>query len=372
MREFGLSAIAMGYVFGVFALAYAIFEVPAGWIADRTGARATLSRIVFGWSAFTVTTGLAWNFAMLVAARFAFGAAEAGAFPVAVRALSEWFPVESRGRVTGLLWSGARMGGCIAPVISTWLVLAAGWRWMFAIFGIIGMTMSILFWRLYRDRSEKAREMQPEKQSKAIWKSILKNKTVWLLFWMYFASSYGFWFFLTWMPTYLIRERAMSASTAGVYAMLPLAMGSVTCLVGGSAADWLLPKTGSIRWSRSIVGCSGFLLTAFGFGAAAWVDGTIAAMVCLTLAAGALDLAVPVAWTACVDAGGRYAGTVAAFMNTAASISAFLSPIAAGWLYERFGSFKVMFASAAVVYLIGAALWMAIDARNSVDYVALE
>jgi MFS family permease len=90
-------------------------------------------------------------------------------------------------------------------------------------------------------------------------------------------------------------------------------------------------------------------------------------MICLTLAAGALDLAVPVAWAACVDVGGRYSGTVTAFMNTAASISAFLSPIVAGWFYDSFGSFKVMFASAAVVYVVGAVVWLGVDPRNSVE-----
>ena len=69
MREFGLSSVAMGYVFSVFALAYAIFELPMGWLADRAGARATLSRIVICWSAFTLLTGVAWNFGTLITTR---------------------------------------------------------------------------------------------------------------------------------------------------------------------------------------------------------------------------------------------------------------------------------------------------------------
>jgi MFS transporter, ACS family, glucarate transporter len=366
MREFGLSSVRMGYVFSVFALAYALFELPTGWLADRVGARVTLSRIVVCWSAFTLFTGLAWNFGTLMITRFLFGAAEAGAFPTAARALSEWFPVSSRGRVTGILWSGARIGGCMAPPISTLLIVLVGWRWMFAVLGVVGGLAGVAFWRLYRDRADPT-TVSEDNQPRGVWKRILMNGSVWALFLMYFASSYGFWFFLTWLPTYLIREHTVSERAAGFYAVLPLAMGSLTCLIGGALADWLIPRTGSIRWSRTIVGCGGFLLTACGFGAATMVHGTAAAMICLTFAAGALDLAVPVAWAACVDVGGRYSGTVSAFMNTAASISAFLSPIVAGWLYDVFGSFKVMFASAAVVYTVGALVWLRIDPLDSID-----
>ena len=93
MREFGLSSVGMGYVFSVFALAYALFELPMGWLADRVGARITLSRIVICWSAFTLLTGVAWNFGTLIATRFLFGAAEAGAFPPRLARFRSGFPL---------------------------------------------------------------------------------------------------------------------------------------------------------------------------------------------------------------------------------------------------------------------------------------
>src|SRR5688572_11785978 len=79
--ELGLSRIQMGYVFSAFAVAYALFEVPTAWWADRDGSRRVLTRIVLWWSAFTVATAGAWNFASLVVIRFLFGAGEAGAWP---------------------------------------------------------------------------------------------------------------------------------------------------------------------------------------------------------------------------------------------------------------------------------------------------
>lgn len=144
-------------------------------------------------------------------------------------------------------------------------------------------------------------------------------------------------------------------------------MGALACVSGGALSDWLVRRTGSLRWGRRSVGMMGFLLTAAGFGAASLVKGPLAAVVCLTFAAAAMDLAVPVAWAACLEVGGRFGGTATGFMNTASSISAFISPIAAAWLFDRFGSFAAMFASAAVVYFLAGLLWMKIDASRTAD-----
>ncbi len=105
----------------------------------------------------------------------------------------------------------------------------------------------------------------------------------------------------------------------------------------------------------------GFLLTGAGFGAASLAETPFAAVFWLTFGAAAMDLAVPVAWAACLEVGGRYGGTATGFMNTASSISAFLSPVAAAWLFDSFGSFSAMFASAAIVYVIAGMVWLKID-----------
>src|SRR5262252_5977305 len=82
-EELHLTAVQMGWVFSAFTLAYAIFEIPSGWLADRIGPRKVLTRIVLWWSAFTMATGAAWSYSSLLAFRFMFGAGEAGAFPSA-------------------------------------------------------------------------------------------------------------------------------------------------------------------------------------------------------------------------------------------------------------------------------------------------
>jgi sugar phosphate permease len=102
--ELGLNEVQMGTVFSIFAFAYALFEIPTGWLGDRLGPRRVLSRVVIWWSMFTVFTGMTRGFHSLLAVRFLFGAGEAGAYPNINRTLSSWFPLRARG--TALAWFG--------------------------------------------------------------------------------------------------------------------------------------------------------------------------------------------------------------------------------------------------------------------------
>lgn len=381
--ELGLSNIQMGYVFSTFAVSYGLFEIPAGWLGDRWGQRKMLTRIVVSWSLFTALTGLVRGYLELIAVRFTFGAAEAGAFPTLARALARWFPAIDRGKVNGLMWMGARVGGAIAPPLATMLMVSYGWRGTFAIFGFVGLIWCAVYWFWYRDdpadhpgvnSTELAyirqdhrgpRERRTVADEATPWRRLFLSGNLWALFWMYFATSYGFWFFLTWMPTYLMKEQGLSTREAGFVAALPLGVGAIACVSGGALSDWLVRRTGSLRWGRRAVGMGGFLLAAAGFAAASVAEGPLAAVICLMFAAGAMDLSVPVAWAACLEAGGRYGGTATGFMNTSSSISAFISPLAAAWLFDKFGSFSAMFMSAAAVYFLAALLWLKIDAGQS-------
>ena len=377
MRDLQLSNIQMGYVFGVFALSYGLVEIPAGWLGDRLGQRKMITRIVLCWSAFTALTGAATNFAVLVLTRFAFGAAEAGAFPSIARALSNWFPTTDRGRVTGIMFTGARLGGALAPPLATLLVGYVGWRFTFVIFGLIGFVWTPFFRRSYRDdpatdESVNQAELEYIRQGSmpvsgtatgepTPWRRIFLSSDLWALFGMYFGTSYGFWFFLTWLPTSLMRDYGLTPRRAGLYAALPLAAGAVTTVIGGTISDRIVRLTGSLRAGRRAVGLGGFLLAGAGFGAASIAGSAAASVLCLSIGSGAMDLAVPVAWAACLEIGGKFGGTTTGFMNSASSLSALLSPIAAAWLFDHSGSFHAMFLSAMAVYWITGLLWLKID-----------
>jgi sugar phosphate permease len=111
MRDLGLTKVQMGWVFSAFALAYAAFEIPTAWWADRQGTRRVLTRIVVWWSSFTIATAGAFNYASLLALRFLFGVGEAGAWPGVARTFSRWIPRRERGTIQGIFFIGAHLAG---------------------------------------------------------------------------------------------------------------------------------------------------------------------------------------------------------------------------------------------------------------------
>src|SRR5215472_16292807 len=132
-KELGLSTVQMAWAFTAFGWAYALFEIPGGYLGDRLGPRSVLMRIVLWWSFFTAATGWAWSYASIVVTRFLFGAGEAGCFPNLTKAFSTWLPEREKVRAQGLLWMSARWGGAFTPLVVTPVIVWIGWR---AAFGV--------------------------------------------------------------------------------------------------------------------------------------------------------------------------------------------------------------------------------------------
>ena len=149
--ELGLTDAQLGIVFSAFTFGYAVFEVPSGWMADRFGARVTLTRIVVWWSLMTAATGAAAGFASLLAVRLLFGLGEAGAFPSMARVYARWLPRAERGRMFGLaIMTGAFAGAVTQPLVVALLGVTT-WRHTFALFGGVGLVWTIAWWRWFRD-----------------------------------------------------------------------------------------------------------------------------------------------------------------------------------------------------------------------------
>src|SRR4051794_3988158 len=147
MEDLHLSVLQMSVVFSAFTLAYSLFEVPSGWLGDVRGPRGVLTRIVLWWSGFTMLTGAAAGLRSLVAIRFLFGAGEAGAFPNMARAISKWFPARERGKASGVLFLGSRVGGMLSGPLALLLIRRWDWRPTFVAFGALGLLWAAAwFW----------------------------------------------------------------------------------------------------------------------------------------------------------------------------------------------------------------------------------
>ncbi len=364
-EELHLSAIQMGWVFSAFTLAYAAFEIPSGWLGDTIGPRKVLTRIVLWWSAFTMLTGVAWNFASLLAFRFLFGAGEAGAFPNTSRSFSQWFPVRERGRAHGIVFMGTRLGGALAPPLAVALIAWVGWRASFWIFGVLGVFWAWWWWKWFRDDPAKHPAVNlPEleiirKDGPAAddhkpplkWRFLL-NRNLFFICAMYFSVGYGLYFYLTWLPTYLREARGFSASAAGLLTGLILFMGAMTSLIGGFWTDRWVKKFG-LKVGRCAVGAIALPLSGVVLATAAVTDHAVTAALLIALAFGAADLAMSAAWAMCLDVGRDSAGTVTGCMNTFGNLGGAIGPLVMGYSVQWLGSWSFPLLITSAIYISG-------------------
>jgi MFS family permease len=145
--ELHISPEAWGWVTGIFALSYGLFEIPSGAMGDRLGPRRVLTRIVLWWSAFTSLTGAVSKYYLLLLTRFRFGMGEAGAYPNAATVIARWIPAQQRARAWGIVWMASQIGGSISPLLVVPIQMRFGWRASFFTFGMLGVIWSgIWYW----------------------------------------------------------------------------------------------------------------------------------------------------------------------------------------------------------------------------------
>ncbi|HWO28662.1 MAG TPA: MFS transporter [Candidatus Acidoferrum sp.] len=385
-REFGLSKTAIGVVFSVFLWAYAIGQIPGGWLADRFGPRLVLLIIVPFWSLMTAMTAVAAGLTSLIGIRFVFGLAESGAFPTATRAMQLWFPKAERGVVHGVTHSFSRFAVAIVPFLAVSIMVTLGWRWIFYLFGAAGLLWSAAFYLLYQNLPEKHARVNQEELARirgrdaegeirpitlhqrlaTPWKTIFRSANMWYIAAGYCCFYYGTYFFMTWFPTYLVDYRHLSLKTVGVWASLPLLAGMVGDIVGGTLTDKVYRRTGKLKFARRIVAAPAMLASGVCLIPAATAHSAWTAIWCLTASLFFLELVISPAWAVPMDVGGEYSGTVCGVMNMAGSLAASLSPIIFGALVQR-GFWILPFFISAGVLLTGALIWaFLIDAEKLV------
>jgi MFS family permease len=383
-------------VFAAFALAYALFEVPSGWLGDVFGPRNVLIRIVLWWSAFTAVTGvigirlgeyMLGGVGLLIVVRFLFGMGEAGAYPNITRALHNWFPLSERGFAQGAVWMCGRLMGGLTPLI--WMVLVEGvrnpwaeagdlaagpwlppllphWRASFWFFGVAGVIWCVFFALWFRNRPEQKssvnaaelawiRSSAAESQAAHAgvpWLRILKSRNLWILCLMYACQAYGWYFYITYLPSFLKEQYEVPDGDflGALYKGGPLWLGAVGCLTGGFLTDWFIRRTGNRRLGRKLFGVIGHTLSALCFVAVYLLVSQNQArflqpqthrpnpfwfFLAISLAGFFTDITMASAWAVCQDIGKRYAAIVAGFMNMIGNVGGTLATWISGFVLQR-------------------------------------
>lgn len=377
MRDLGLSKVRMGYVFSAFALAYAIFEIPTAWWADREGTRRVMTRIVIWWSAFTIATAAAFNYASLLLIRFLFGAGEAGAWPGVAKTFSRWIPFRERGRVQGVFFAGAHLGGGLTPLLVVALLPYLGWREIFILFGSTGFLWAMVWRRWFRDDPAEHAEVNRHEleiitagrgtesahtAGWAYWRSLLGHRGVWALCLMYFPNSFIYYFCITWLPTYLEEKGSFTPSMLGLLAGLPLLVSVFGDLFGGLTTDWAVARFG-LRWGRCGVGAIAYAIAGAALFVAAAAHSASLSAAMITLGTAATMFTLGAAWSTAIETGGNHAGVVSAAMNTCGQIGSLLCPLIVAYSVEWYGSWNLPLYLMGGLFLAGVICWLVIDPR---------
>jgi ACS family glucarate transporter-like MFS transporter len=369
-KEFNLTNTEMGWVFSAFAASYALMEIPMGLMGDKLGVRRILTQVVLLWSLFTALTGAAWNLASLLVIRFMFGTGEAGCFPNLTRMLSAWLPVGERVKAQALMWAFGRWGGALAPPIALLAITQLGWRWGFVSLSLLGVAWVAIFLPWFRNdpadhKGVNAEELKLLEGSRQLvlhdhgmpWYRLLMQRDIAFLGLQYFGFSYTWYFYVTWLPTWLQRVHGLTKLETAGYAMLPLALGGVGSIVSG-----MLPLSIPRKW----VAIGGFTVTGILILIIPGVHDVKVAMALMALASFSSDLTMPISWNTCVEIGKQYTATVASTMNMLGNFAGFAAPLVGGIILDHTNQdWNMVLRTMAVAAFMSAACWFFIDPDKS-------
>ena len=380
-QELRLSPVQIGYVFAAFGLAYSAFEIPSGWLGDWIGPRKVLLRIVLWWSFFTAATGWARNFGSLLATRFLFGVGEAGCFPNLAKCFSTWLPRHERLRAEGLKAASARWGGAVTPVLFFYLQMWLGWRGVFQVFGAAGVLWAVIFYAWYRDDPREHKGVNTAElqlidaagrrvldRRPAPWPAFLRSPSAWFLCTQWFCYSYGFYFYLTWLPSYLQQERHLNVHTSALLAGLPLFSAGLGSIFSGFTCARLMKAGLRIAAVRKFMAVCGFGFAAVMLLVSMHLLHALPAVAALAASSFAAELSGPVAWTTCMDLGGHFVGSLAGAMNTLGQLGGAAAPAAIGYiLLWTHHDWSAAFYVSVVVDVCGILCWIFIDPVTPLD-----
>jgi sugar phosphate permease len=385
-KEFGFSKVTMGVIFSAFIWAYALFQVPGGWLGDRFGPRKVLTTIMTYRTLIAVLTTKAAGLGSFWFIRFMLGVGEAGAFPTATRGMQMWFPRHERGFVQGVTHAASRFGAAVGPPLAVAIMIHYGWRSVFYVIGVLSLLWSVLYSLTYRNMPEEQKQVSRaelarirgldekgeiksanvQKRPKVPWSVLLRHSNMWAVMCAYATYQYSLWIFLTWLPSYLLEHRKFTLLKVGIFASLPLLGGVVGDTFGGWLTDKLLVKTNNVKFARRFVAILGMLGCGASTLPAALTANPYTAVVCLTSAMFFLEVTIGPAWAVPMDIGGEFSGTVSGMMNMGGQIVGAVSPTIFGILVAG-GSWVAPFVVSSCLLFVGAGIWAFwIDPEQSV------
>ncbi|HDR9879839.1 TPA: MFS transporter [Burkholderia cenocepacia] len=367
-RELRITTIEIGYLFSAFSWAYVLFMIPSGWLADRIGSKKSMFWAVAIWSAFTVCMGLVEFvgviFPLLLALRFLLGVAESPVGPASTRVIASWFPSSERGIAGAIFNSAQYFSLAVFTPFMGWVCYALGWQYVFIAMGCVGFVIAALWSRYYflptdhprltetelsyirdggglvdlRSRS-RARTGEAQRSQIAEIGLLFRSRMLLGMFLGQYCVSAITWFYVTWFPIYLVKQRGFDILQAGFVSSIPALCGLIGAIASGFASDALLRRSGSLTVARKTPIVTGVLLSSSmilcNYIDTPWIVVAVMSLAFFGKGFGNLGFSV-VADTAPRE----MVGVTGAVFNALGNVAGIVTPVIIGYLLHASGSFN--------------------------------
>ena len=385
--SFGISAVTFGYLSGAYNWTYAMCQLPIGVILDKFGIRRVGRISTFLWSVASFAAAVSPSVGGLFGARFLLGIGEAPTFPANAKAIGRWFPQHERSFATSLFDSAAKFSSAIGVPLIGLLLLRIGWRWSFAVTGLISFLYFLLFSRIYRDPQDDPHLTEAERQliegqtqhagsstavtanqategePISIWTLLRQRKVLGMV--LGFGSyNYVFYLLLTWLPGYLSIQLHLDLMHSFLYTGFPWLIATFAdLLIGGLLADALIQRGWDASRVRKAILIGG---TTCGLGilGAANVHTPMTALLWISLSIGGLSAASAIGWSIPSLITPRSSvGSVGGIINFSNQVSGIAAPIVTGYLVQSLHSFAWAFGVSAIYLVIGITAYLVLLGR---------
>lgn len=366
--ELGLSSVQTGYILSAFAWAYALAQIPGGALLDRFGTKRIYASAILLWSGMTAMQGfVGWvpgltAVATLFILRFLVGLCEAPSFPGNARLVAAWFPGPERGTASAIFNSAQYFSLVAFAPLMGWLVHEHGWRSVFFVMGTLGILAALAFMAFIhapnRHPSINAAELAEieaggglvnmedaprSATSTFTWpnvRSLLANRMMLGIYLGQYCINVLTYFFVTWFPIYLVKERGLNILEAGFAAAAPALCGFVGGLFGGWLSDRILKRSGNLDLARKGPLVIGMALATLII-ACVWVDAEWLIVTLMSLAFFGKGVA-SLGWAVMADvAPKQLAGLSGGVFNMFGNIAGIVTPIVVGYIVAATGSFDL-------------------------------
>ena len=254
-HEFGLSPIALGYLFSSFLWAYVLMMLPGGRLIDRWGPHVVASVATAVWSTAQMATGMVGSFAAMLMVRLGLGVGEAPFAPISYSSVRLWSPYTERGTAIAAISCGSTLGLALGAPAVAWLIETLSWRWSFIITGAVGFVW-VAVWAALVSTPEKTGWLPPAERDRILagrdagvtppshsgvgYLGLIRSPAMWGLFVSQGCLVYTGYLYISWLPNYLQTARHLSILNSGIYTAIPFLISTVVGVVANWAGDRVL------------------------------------------------------------------------------------------------------------------------------------